>query len=92
MPRGKKPDTIPSIEWKLHIEGILAAKVELLLTDPVRKKPKYGARSALVEQLLRVWVDEQIKKRGPVQLSDPGKDNNLWGNDPSGLSGPGEQK
>lgn len=73
MPRGRRKDTIPSIEWKLHIEGLLAAKVELLLTDPMRKKPRWGARSNLVEKLLRQWVEEQIKARGEQYrpLPDP---------------------
>ncbi len=63
MPRGRKPDTIPSIEWKLHIKGTIAAQVELLLTDPVRKKPKWGARSDLTERLYTEWIAQQIALR-----------------------------
>lgn len=63
MPRGKKPNTIPSVEWKLHIDGLLAAQIELLLLDPMRKKSRYGARSQLTEQLYRRWVAEQIAAR-----------------------------
>lgn len=55
----------PVIEWKLTVPSSLSARVEFQLFDPVRGKPKYGARSALINQLLTEWVEkqEQAQKR-----------------------------
>jgi hypothetical protein len=43
-------------DWKLSIEAALAAEVDLVLEDPVTRKPKYGARSKLVQMLLRNYL------------------------------------
>lgn len=73
MPRPRY--TVPRAEWKLHLPLDLAAEVELLLLDPLREKPKYGARNALVERLLREWLasrrrgDKVIAPLSPEQLA-----------------------
>jgi len=59
MKRGRKPLTTPSIEWKNSIPSPLAAEIELLLLDPISGRVTYGARSQLIESLLRDWVDKQ---------------------------------
>lgn len=80
MPRGAKKKTIPTVEWKLHIDGLLAAQVELFLMDPMRNKPRKGARSTLTEQLYRQWIAEQIRARQaagqpvPVAIAAPEHD------------------
>lgn len=38
-------------------------EVHALLFDPVRKKVRYGAWSALINQLLQEWVDKQHKEQ-----------------------------
>ena len=38
-------------EWKLSLHAATAAEVDLMLEDPLTRKPKYGARSKLVESL-----------------------------------------
>lgn len=58
MPRSK--NTIPTVEWKLHIEGLVAAQIELLLTDPMRKKPRLGARGKLTTELYKRWIQEKV--------------------------------
>lgn len=63
MPRGRPKDTDPSVEWKIHVRGSTAAKVELLLLDPMRKKVKYGARGDLINFLLEEWVANKLRTR-----------------------------
>lgn len=60
---GRRPNAVPTTEWKFHIPMDLAAEVELLLQDPMREKVKYGARSVLLETLLRGWVNQQRIRR-----------------------------
>ena len=40
----------------------LSASVDLALFDPIRGKIKYGARSRLVSDLLRGWLEKREKK------------------------------
>lgn len=42
--------------WKLNLSATVAGKVEYLLTDPITRKPIYGARVRLVEALLENWI------------------------------------
>jgi hypothetical protein len=53
---GRKPFSEPSVSWRIYLPGTLAAQIELLLLDPMRGKSRYGARTYLIEQLLRVWL------------------------------------
>jgi hypothetical protein len=57
MPRHKQLDR--PVEWSLRLPSSLADEVELLLIDPLRGKPAFGARSALVVSLLREWIDKR---------------------------------
>ena len=41
----------------------LSASVDLALFDPIRGKIKYGARSRLVSDLLRGWLEKREKKK-----------------------------
>jgi len=43
-------------DWKLSIDATVAAEVAILLTDPVTKKEKYGARSRLIQELLKGYL------------------------------------
>lgn len=45
--------------WRVYLEPEVAVAVELKLIDPIRDRPIFGARSQLVEQLLRQWLAEQ---------------------------------
>lgn len=45
-------------EMKLSLKASTVARVDLQLMDPLTRKPKYGARSALVESLLEDWLSK----------------------------------
>jgi hypothetical protein len=64
----RKERTIPH---KIYLTESTSSEVSLYLADPVRKKPKYGALSVLVETLLRNHL-EQLKK-GTI-LNDSGSE------------------
>lgn len=51
------PDAKPKRE-QVHFEIApdVKGKLELLLWDPVRQRPRYGARSRLINHLLRQWL------------------------------------
>ena len=61
---GRPANTVPTIDWKVHIPIPIAAKIDILLLDPVTQQTRHGARSAFVTQLLV----EFLAKRG---VSDP---------------------
>lgn len=56
MSRARNP--IRSVEIKLSLPQDLSARVDILLWDAALQKPKYGARSELIAQLLTKWCDE----------------------------------
>jgi len=45
--------------WKCPLGAELAGKVEFALTDPITKKPRYGARKVLLEGLLEFWLAKE---------------------------------
>lgn len=61
MTRGRKAHADPPVKYVISVPSTLSAKVELLLFDPVTQKPLYGGRSALITQLLREWVERQVR-------------------------------
>lgn len=64
-----KPKAIePAERWNITIPGSLAAELELLLLDPMRNSPIYGARVALIVSLLSAWVERY--KRGELHPDD----------------------
>lgn len=72
MPRGRRARLDPPTTWELSLPTSLVAEVELYILDPVRRKQAHGARSALVQRLLREWLDK-IKGQvvdTPVKLPD----------------------
>lgn len=62
MRRSHNPDD-PPVEVNLSIPQSVKAQMDLLLWDPVRKKPKYAGLSELTTKLYRAWTEEQ-KARG----------------------------
>lgn len=54
MPRPFNPELIK--KWKVGLPAPLAGRVELALWDRVNKKPRYGMRGQLIEELLEQWV------------------------------------
>lgn len=49
----------PIVVWKLSMPQSLAVQVEELIMDPVKGKPIYGERSALIVRLLEEWVEKK---------------------------------
>jgi metal-responsive CopG/Arc/MetJ family transcriptional regulator len=45
--------------WTISIDEDLATRINLLCVDPSVKKPTYGFRSQLIEDLLRQWAREK---------------------------------
>jgi hypothetical protein len=54
---GRPSLLIPTVEWKVRVPIDLAAKADMLCWDPVKATIAYGARSALVTELLRGKLD-----------------------------------
>jgi len=52
--------------WKICIPATLAGTVELYLMDPIHKKPIYGSRAKLIEELLTDWVAKQKSLAAPL--------------------------
>lgn len=49
----------PTIQRPVQLEVPIAAKVDLLLADPLTGKPKYGAFSKLANKLFADWIMKQ---------------------------------
>ena len=56
---GRPRSSVRRTALTVRIDERVDAAVTLLLTDPVRRKPKHGAKSRLVEQLLTEWLRRQ---------------------------------
>lgn len=55
---GRPPNTVPTVEITAKVRADVVAQVDLLLTDPMRDKLKYGVRSRLIERLLSEWLEK----------------------------------
>lgn len=55
--------------WKIRLDSALAARVEIAMWDNVLKKPKYGSRKALIETLLREWLQREAEMQGTNHAS-----------------------
>lgn len=53
---GRPRSPNPYVQWKIHIDASVAARVELFFFDRVRGKPKYGSRHELINSLLSNWL------------------------------------
>lgn len=73
---GRKPLEMPRTRWTVYIREDLAAKVELIILDPMREKAKYGARTAYLESL----IEKDLRERQRAQAEQPVVD---AGNPPS---------
>jgi hypothetical protein len=55
-------------DWKLSLPAELAARVDLMLEDPLTRKPKYAARARLAEALFRRWIAESTGDGNPTTV------------------------
>lgn len=60
MSRPRRPDA--PVRLHITLPQSLFARLELILHDPIRNKARYGERSALIESLVRDWVEEHEKE------------------------------
>jgi len=64
---GKKAHADPPVEMRINVPQSIAAKMELLLLDPLTRRPRYGARSDLITKLLREWISSKEKPSRKAQ-------------------------
>ncbi len=71
----RRAGTEATITWKIRVPASVGAQVELLVMDPLTRKPSYGKRSALVTKLLRAHlksiqfdVKDQVQKLYPDEV------------------------
>lgn len=60
---GRKPHSDPPVFWKVSIPKSISDQIEILFADPVTGAVQYGARAALVQELLTEWLRK--KQRQP---------------------------
>lgn len=53
-------------DWKLSLPAELASRIDLMLEDPLTRKPRYAARARLMEGLLRRWIAESTGEPAPA--------------------------
>ena len=75
MPARPKPRSVRPVKFQTYVPEDVAAKVDLILHDPVRCRVKHGARSRLVEMLLRRWL-RGLDAMKPVPI-DPSESETL---------------
>ena len=59
MPRPR--NAIPKVRWYCYVPEDLSNLTDILLLNPSTGRPAYSARSDLIEELLREWVNKQRK-------------------------------
>lgn len=64
--KGRPRARIPRIRKDFYIRQDVAARVDLILLDPMRLKVRYGKWSDLVEELLTEWVLAKQGKKPEV--------------------------
>lgn len=67
--RGRPPNATSKRQVTIYIDEDVANSIELLFLDPLTHRIRYGARNALITQLLRSWL--RRKQNGtPANLAD----------------------
>lgn len=62
----KAPYNDPKMRLVVYVHKSVLDEVELLCKDPLRNKPKYGAITDLVNELLSQWITTQRKAEGDL--------------------------
>lgn len=60
--RGRPPSAEELMDLHLSVPARLVREVDLILYDPIRQRPIYGARGELITTLLRQWLAAQKEK------------------------------
>jgi hypothetical protein len=56
--------------WHLRMPTALSDRIDLALLDPITGRARYGAKSQLVEQLLREWLYRLEEEQPAVAWRD----------------------
>lgn len=71
--RGRKPKhEHGAVSWEVLLPAALAARLELLLLDPLTGAVRYGAKSQLVVRLLEEWLAPHAKETSDGRSCDDG--------------------
>jgi len=54
VPRPRSPYL--RADMKLSLPAAISAEIDLMLENPLTRKPHYGARSRLTEKLYEIWL------------------------------------
>jgi hypothetical protein len=57
--------------WKIHVNAELAGKLNYVTIDPTTAKPKYSARTLIVNRLLQHWFEVLEGKPEPERTPMP---------------------
>ena len=90
MSRGRKPHTEKSVRWRIEVKEKIALQVELLLLDPLTGEIAYGARSALINQLLAEWLEKQRRAKVVVEETEEDRREARGDRDDSNIRGPAD--
>jgi len=72
-PAGRPQHTDPPVIWEISLPRSLTQKIEILLTDPLTGKTRYGARSRLIESLLLSYLNtlaSHSPSHHPIQVPE----------------------
>lgn len=58
---GRPPNVVAKSQRTIAVDSDIANTVDILLMDPLTRKPQHGRWGSLVTQLLREWVRGQSK-------------------------------
>lgn len=68
---GRPQHTDPPVIWEISLPRSLTQKIEILLTDPLTGKTRYGARSKLIESLLLSYISSlSPPAHHPIQVPE----------------------
>lgn len=68
---GRKAKPGFRVKWTLKIRAELASIIEQYFWSELNGKPIYGRRTALVEQLLEEWVEQNIRPQTIAEAPPP---------------------
>jgi metal-responsive CopG/Arc/MetJ family transcriptional regulator len=59
MSKGRPRVPYLRVDFKVSLPAALAAEIDLMFSDPITNRPKYGARAKLIQALLEDWLAGQ---------------------------------
>jgi len=59
MPRGRKKNIERTVKWQCQVRESVAAKIDLLLTNPLTGKVQHTSKGQLTDTLLTQYLREK---------------------------------